>query len=198
MLNVPSDDAAYESHHSSANVDAMQSPTATTSDNQLALTAEELDISTVIEQATFFVHDETGVEPEANLECLLQNAMDMPVETKSTEENLGLSVTSLDDPVAQIQLLEEVDSKALTEPNAEIKTEKNADGENEMAKDDELAYKFLPFEDNGLLPSFNNLPQLSETGVDEESCKFKEWYEVVRVKSYNDELLTILPYVVID
>lgn len=49
-----------------------------------------------------------------------------------------------------------------------------------------------------MLPSFNDLNEENKTGVSENGYKFKEWYEVVRVKSYNDELLTILPYVVID
>lgn len=56
----------------------------------------------------------------------------------------------------------------------------------------------LSAENNGLLPSFNNLTVANATGVAENGYKFKEWYEVVHVKSYNDELLTILPYVVID
>lgn len=53
-------------------------------------------------------------------------------------------------------------------------------------------------ENNGMLPSFNNLGAENTSGVLVNGYKFKEWYEVVHVKSYNDELLTILPYVVID
>lgn len=56
----------------------------------------------------------------------------------------------------------------------------------------------LPLENNGQLPSFNNVTSENESGVMTDGNKFKEWYEVVRMKSYNDELLTILPYVVID
>lgn len=51
---------------------------------------------------------------------------------------------------------------------------------------------------NYQLPSFNNLSQENETGISAEGHRFKEWYEVVHVRSYNNELLTILPYVVID
>lgn len=49
-----------------------------------------------------------------------------------------------------------------------------------------------------MLPSFNNLGVENVNGFSVNGYKFKEWYEVVHVKSYNDELLTILPYVVID
>lgn len=38
----------------------------------------------------------------------------------------------------------------------------------------------------------------SRGGEGQELCLFKEWHESVQVKSYNDELLTILPYVVFD
>lgn len=115
--------------------------------------------------------------------------------------------------------------------------------------DNEGDWQSLPKENNGLLPSFNELnddnylglrvipktcdpPNTSPlfdtlsvttgrtthntatdtTLVSPPSCKdmdaqgqqqyqvqdFKEWHEVLQVPSYNDELLTILPYVVID
>jgi hypothetical protein len=50
---------------------------------------------------------------------------------------------------------------------------------------------------NGLLNSFNNLNANNLSGSDG-SKEFKEWYELMNVKSYNDDVLTILPYVVID
>lgn len=60
------------------------------------------------------------------------------------------------------------------------------------------SYQFLPDDNNHLLPSFNNLTDENVTGVDADGNKFKEWFQVVEMKSYNDEILTILPYVVID
>lgn len=56
----------------------------------------------------------------------------------------------------------------------------------------------LPLENNDRLPSFNNWDAENEGGSKQNGEKFREWYEVVHIKSYNDELLTILPYVVID
>ena len=53
---------------------------------------------------------------------------------------------------------------------------------------------------NGQLPSFNNLNTTNLNGINNvKSTDFKEWYELMNVPSYNDsEILTILPYVVID
>lgn len=53
---------------------------------------------------------------------------------------------------------------------------------------------------NGQLPSFNNLNTNNLYGTNSVKCTdFKEWYELINVPSYNDsEILTILPYVVID
>ena len=53
---------------------------------------------------------------------------------------------------------------------------------------------------NGQLPSFNNLNTNNLNGINSVQCTdFKEWYELMNVPSYNDsEILTILPYVVID
>jgi hypothetical protein len=81
----------------------------------------------------------------------------------------------------------------------------------------------LPEFNNGLLSNFNDIdfdvptPPLGvkiELDLDEQSGleptetgqtssnvdkkQFREWHEVVNVRSYNEELLTILPYVVID
>lgn len=56
----------------------------------------------------------------------------------------------------------------------------------------------LPSRNNNRLPSFNSLGAENESGSIQNGEKFREWYEVVHIKSYNDELLTILPYVVID
>lgn len=57
----------------------------------------------------------------------------------------------------------------------------------------------LPLENNEQLASFNNISNENESGIRPTlGQEFKEWHEVVRVRSYNDELLTILPYVVID
>lgn len=67
-----------------------------------------------------------------------------------------------------------------------------------IVKQDLNKYPDLPLENNGLLDSFNNLAAENDDGIKENGYIFREWYEVVHVKSYNDELLTILPYVVID
>lgn len=56
----------------------------------------------------------------------------------------------------------------------------------------------LPSMNNNRLASFNNLGPDHESGSKLNGEKFREWYEVVHIKSYNDELLTVLPYVVID
>lgn len=65
--------------------------------------------------------------------------------------------------------------------------------------DDDKTAEQLPLENNEQLASFNNVSNENESGVrTTEGLEFKEWHEVVRVRSYNDELLTILPYVVID
>lgn len=65
--------------------------------------------------------------------------------------------------------------------------------------DDDKTAEQLPLENNEQLASFNNISNENSSGVrTTDGLEFKEWHEVVRVKSYNDELLTILPYVVID
>lgn len=65
--------------------------------------------------------------------------------------------------------------------------------------DDDKTAERLPLENNEQLASFNNVSNENESGIRPTSGQeFKEWHEVVRVRSYNDELLTILPYVVID
>lgn len=65
-------------------------------------------------------------------------------------------------------------------------------------EDDKTAEQ-LPLENNEQLASFNNVSNENESGIrPTDGLEFKEWHEVVRVRSYNDELLTILPYVVID
>lgn len=74
----------------------------------------------------------------------------------------------------------------------------NLEVDEKVDEDEPKRIDILPLKNNELLPSFNNVTNENETGVMDEGYKFKEWYEVVRVKSYNDELLTILPYVVID
>lgn len=65
--------------------------------------------------------------------------------------------------------------------------------------DDDKTAEQLPLENNEQLASFNNVSNENDSGIrTTEGLEFKEWHEVVRVRSYNDELLTILPYVVID
>lgn len=65
--------------------------------------------------------------------------------------------------------------------------------------DDDKTVEQLPLENNEQLASFNNISNENESGIRAtDGLEFKEWHEVVRVRSYNDELLTILPYVVID
>lgn len=65
--------------------------------------------------------------------------------------------------------------------------------------DDDKTGEQLPLENNEQLASFNNVSNENESGIrPTDGLEFKEWHEVVRVRSYNDELLTILPYVVID
>lgn len=58
----------------------------------------------------------------------------------------------------------------------------------------------LSAENNGILPSFNDLNEENVIGTKENGYKFHEWFEVVHVKSgpHNEDLLAILPYVVID
>ncbi|XP_031640332.1 putative uncharacterized protein DDB_G0282133 isoform X2 [Contarinia nasturtii] len=56
----------------------------------------------------------------------------------------------------------------------------------------------LLLENNGMLPSFNDLTDENITGVSSNGYRFKEWYETLNVRSYNDEIITILPYCVID
>lgn len=52
---------------------------------------------------------------------------------------------------------------------------------------------------NGQLPSFNNLNTTNLNGINSvQSTDFKEWYELMNVPSNGTEILTILPYVVID
>lgn len=65
--------------------------------------------------------------------------------------------------------------------------------------DDDKTAEQLPLENNEQLASFNNISNENDSGIrTSDGLEFKEWHEVVRVRSYNDELLTILPYVVID
>ncbi|KAJ6641243.1 Mediator of RNA polymerase II transcription subunit 26, partial [Pseudolycoriella hygida] len=63
--------------------------------------------------------------------------------------------------------------------------------------DDDKTADQLPLENNGQLPSFNNLSNENCSGVRTDGLEFKEWHEVVGTESYNNEILTILPYVVI-
>lgn len=71
--------------------------------------------------------------------------------------------------------------------------------DNDDNDDDDKTGEQLPLENNEQLASFNNVSNENESGIRSTlSQEFKEWHEVVRVRSYNDELLTILPYVVID
>lgn len=63
---------------------------------------------------------------------------------------------------------------------------------------DRSAYERLTATNYGQLPSFDNLTDVNRNGRTADGARFREWHEVVRVRSYNDELLTILPYVVID
>lgn len=56
-----------------------------------------------------------------------------------------------------------------------------------------------PITNNGQLPSFNNLNTTNLNGINSvQSTDFKEWYELMNVPSNDTEILTILPYVVID
>ncbi|KAL5289824.1 MED26 family protein [Megaselia abdita] len=41
-------------------------------------------------------------------------------------------------------------------------------------------------------------PNISTDPENFQSDNFREWYETLQVRSYNDELLTILPYVIFD
>lgn len=70
----------------------------------------------------------------------------------------------------------------------------------EIDDDDCKPIKSDPTTNNGQLPSFNNLNTNNLNGINSVKCTdFKEWYELMNVPSYNDsEILTILPYVVID
>lgn len=71
--------------------------------------------------------------------------------------------------------------------------------EYDVDDDDDKTAEQLPLENNEQLASFNNVSNENESGIrPTDGLEFKEWHEVVRVRSYNDELLTILPYVVID
>lgn len=73
------------------------------------------------------------------------------------------------------------------------------DEEEEEDNDDDKTAERLPLENNEQLASFNSVSNENESGIRPTmGQEFKEWHEVVRVRSYNDELLTILPYVVID
>lgn len=52
---------------------------------------------------------------------------------------------------------------------------------------------------NGALSSFSRLSADNATGINSDSdAEFREWHQLMNVKSYNDDILTILPYVVID
>lgn len=61
-----------------------------------------------------------------------------------------------------------------------------------------VPYERLIATNYGQMPSFDNLTDENRIGRTADGVRFREWHEVVRVRSYNDELLTILPYVVID
>jgi len=43
-----------------------------------------------------------------------------------------------------------------------------------------------------IVPETNAVPEIVQND------NFREWYETLQVRSYNDELLTILPYVIFD
>lgn len=103
--------------------------------------------------------------------------------------------------------LEEDGEEKLATLKGEAKTEEQKESTSDVVAKMEIdslpeeemdTLEDLPSENNELLPSFNNLTNENESGVLTDGNRFKEWYEIVRVKSYNDELLTILPYVVID
>lgn len=82
--------------------------------------------------------------------------------------------------------------------NAATTTPQSIEYDDVEDEDDKTAEQ-LPLENNEQLASFNNVSNENDSGIrTTEGLEFKEWHEVVRVRSYNDELLTILPYVVID
>ncbi|XP_037043283.1 mediator of RNA polymerase II transcription subunit 26 [Bradysia coprophila] len=80
-----------------------------------------------------------------------------------------------------------------------VTTPQSMDCDDNEDDDDDKTGEQLPLDNNEQLASFNNVSNENESGIRPTlSQEFKEWHEVVRVRSYNDELLTILPYVVID
>lgn len=142
-------------------------------------------------------YDENDVQS-----ILQQNQDELTVVDGNTEANNNrtvipeLLINNVENKIVQFDVNNDDDvpkNEKADEPQQETST---ADNESqEMGRN----YECLPADDNGQLPSFDRaLDEDRHTATDGTRCRFREWHQVVHVKSYNNELLTILPYVVID
>lgn len=134
----------------------------------------------------------------ATLESHNENAFVSSILSDVHEEENALEKTDIEQPVVRTsEEKPQIDYRPI--PSTSSSLSASRENNNLWSDEEEIdIVETLPADNNELLPSFNHLTEENENGVMTDGVKFKEWYEVVRVKSYNDELLTILPYVVID
>ncbi|XP_055313175.1 serine-rich adhesin for platelets-like isoform X2 [Sitodiplosis mosellana] len=186
------DAGSDDDHVSTPVVDAVQEQqqlnTEASHDEQVPTKETVLESHT--SPAPDFVHDEL-IESNASLtgnhddDLLFQNTL--PEQLFQSDEKDGDGDSNSVDGIHRNGVNQDHSPEPADEVNTQDKNKEKTEPESSLSS-----------ENNGMLPSFNNLGADNTTGVSVNGYKFKEWYEVVHVKSYNDELLTILPYVVID